>query len=447
VASGTVIRLISGTAQTPFDVCDNGASEHTGREGHGRGLSSVNLAWDRGYPCLNGAVTSLLRAPGGRARRVTFMELFFDLVYVFAVTQLSHLLLEHLTWHGAGQTGLLLLAVWWAWVYTAWVTNWFDPDHRAVRLMLIVVMLASLIMSASLPEAFGDRGLAFAAAYVVIQVGRVSWVVAALREHPRLRRNFQRILVWSSASGVLWLAGGFADGTTREALWLAALAVEFASPALNFYVPGLGRSHTADWDISGAHLAERCGLFVIIALGESILVTGATFAGLAYTAATVTALVVAFLGSVALWWIYFDRSAEDGSARTASAEDQGRLGRSAYTYFHLPIVAGVIVAAVGDELTIAHPGGDTSGAVVATVLGGPALFLAGHALYKRAIFGVVSVPRIVAVGVLAVLAPLGSVIPPLALSTLATLVIAAVAVWDVVALRSGRAADEDVSVG
>src|SRR5919202_2418636 len=123
---------------------------------------------------------SLLRAPGPRDHRVTFMELFFDLVYVFAVTQLSHLLLEHLTVHGALQTLLLLLAVWWAWVYNAWFTNWFDPDRRAVRLVLGAVMLASLIMSATLPDAFGERGLLFAGAYVAMQVGRCLFVVANL---------------------------------------------------------------------------------------------------------------------------------------------------------------------------------------------------------------------------------------------------------------------------
>ena len=158
----------------------------------------------------------MLRARGERRQRVTFMELFFDLVYVVAVTQLSQRLLEHLNVHGALQTLLLLLAVWSAWIYTAWITNWFDPDHPTIRLMLLGTMLVSLIMSATLPEAFGERGLLFAGAFVAIQVGRNLFVVAALGGEPRLRRNFQRILAWLVTGGMIWLAGGLAQGPARE---------------------------------------------------------------------------------------------------------------------------------------------------------------------------------------------------------------------------------------
>ncbi len=223
--------------------------------------------------------------------------------------------------------------------------------------MLLGVMLASLIMSATLPEAFGDRGLFFAGAYVAMQVGRSVFAVAALRPEPQLRRNFQRILAWSVASGVLWLTGGLVPGTAREALWLLAVVVDYTAPASGFFTPGLGRSRTTDWTITGTHLAERFQLFLIIALGESILVTGATFGGLRFSAAVVAAFAVAFVDSVALWWVYFDRAAEDSSEAIGLAGDPGRLGRSAYTYFHVPMVAGIIVTAVADELTIAHPGG------------------------------------------------------------------------------------------
>jgi low temperature requirement protein LtrA len=358
------------------------------------------------------------------------MELFFDLVYVFAVTQLSHLLLEHLTLQGAAQALLLLLAVWWAWIYNAWFTNWFDPNRRAVRLVLIGVMLLSLLMAATLPEAFGERGLFFAATYVAAQFGRSLFIVAALGSAPTLRRNFQRILVWFGASGALWLAGGFAEGAAREAWWLAAVLVDYLAPAASFFTPGLGRSLTTDWNIAGGHLAERCQLFLIIALGESILVTGATFGGLPLSTVTVAAVVVALLGSVALWWLYFDRAAEDSGVVMASAKDPGRLGRSAYTYFHLPMVAGIIVAAVGDELMIAHPLDPSSAAAAAVILGGPALFLAGHILFKWAVFDHVSRPRLAAILALAALAPLSPLVPSVCLAGAATLVVAAVAVWD-----------------
>jgi low temperature requirement protein LtrA len=168
----------------------------------------------------------------------------------------------------------------------------------------------------------------------------------------------------------------------------------------------------------------------MIALGESILVTGVTLGQLPWSPARLTALVVAFVGSAALWWIYFNRSAEDGRAVIARSADPGRLGRVAYTYFHLPMVAGIIVAAVGDKSTITDPGGDADAAAIATVLGGPALFLVGHVLFKRALLGVLSVARLVAIGALVALVPLGWVVSSLGLATMATLVLAAVAGWD-----------------
>jgi low temperature requirement protein LtrA len=387
---------------------------------------------------------SLLGPRDGRSQRVTSFELFFDLVYVFAVTQLSHLLLDHLNLRGALQTVVLLLAVWWAWVYNAWFTNWFDPDRRAVRLVLVGVMLCGLIMSVALPEAFGDRGLAFAGAFVAMQVGRTAFVVAALGAEPALRRNFQRILAWLAAGSMLWLAGGLADGTARYGWWLAAVALDYTAPACGYWTPGLGRSRTTDWTITGGHMAERCHLFLIIALGESILVTGATAAGLPFAPATVAAFVVAFLGSVAFWWVYFDRGAEAGSEVIAHAADPGRLGRSAYTYLHLPMVAGIIVAAVGDELVIAHPGGHTSAATAAAVLGGPALFLAGHALFKRLVFGRLSPPRLVGIAALAALVPVSLVVPPLALAAAAVLVVAAVALSDTVGYQAAQSPDASV---
>jgi low temperature requirement protein LtrA len=378
----------------------------------------------------------LLRGQGERGHRVTTVELFFDLVYVFAVTQLSHLLLENLTLHGAVQTLMLLLAVWWAWVYTAWFTNWFDPDRPAVRLMLVGVMLVSLIMSAALPEAFGERGLAFAGAYATIQIGRTAFVITVLGRGDPLRTNFQRILAWSVMAGALWVAGGLAEGSAREVLWLAALVVDFAAPVAGFATPGLGRSRTREWTIAGEHLAERCQLLIIIAFGESILVTGATFSDLPFDWATLAAVVVAFIGSVALWWVYFDRGAAWANEVIASSVDPGRLGRSAYTYFHLPMVAGIIVAAVADELTIAHPDASGTVSVTAVILGGPALYLAGHALFKRALSGRLSRSHVVAVAALAALIPVGLLAPVLATGIAATAVVVAVAGWDTRAVRS-----------
>lgn len=383
---------------------------------------------------------SLLRArkahePG----RVTFVELFFDLVFVFAITQLSHSLLEDFTAAGALHTTLLLMAVWWVWIYTSWITNWLDPERAPVRLLLLGLMLAGLVLSTSIPTAFESRGLTFGGAYAVMQVGRTLFMLWALgSDNGSLIRNFRRVLCWLTVSGSLWIAGGVADGNARLALWATALLLEYLSPAVGFWVPGLGRSMTGDWTVEGHHLAERCGLFIIIALGESILVTGATFADLQWSAATVAAFVVAFLGSVAMWWIYFDTGHERGTARIVGSTDPGRVARLAYTYLHLPIVAGIIVAAVGDELVLAHPTGHADAEAIATILGGPALYLLGNALFKSTIAGRLPLSHLVGLVLLALPIPAASAMSPLLLSTATTLVLVLVAVWERLSLHPWR---------
>jgi low temperature requirement protein LtrA len=388
-----------------------------------------------------GARRSVLRPRRGHEdSRVTFVELFFDLVFVFAVTQLSHLLLEHLSLLGALHTTLLLMAVWWVWIFTSWVTNWIHPDRPPVRIMLFVLMLAALVLSTSLPEAFEARGLAFAAAYVFMQVGRSLFVLWALgSESPANRRNFQRITAWLALAGVFWLAGGLADHGARPGLWALALLIEYLSPSVGFWTPRLGRSTTADWDIEGGHIAERCGLFIIIALGESILVTGATFSGLAWTPVTAAAFLAAFIGSVAMWWIYFDIGAERGSRLIARAADPGRLGRLAYTYLHLPIVAGIIVSAVADDLVLAHPTGHRGAATIAAILGGPALYLAGNLLFKRATAERVPLSHLGGLVLLALLMPPATFASPLVLATATTLVLVLVAAWEWRSLGQVRA--------
>src|SRR5215207_9759206 len=177
-----------------------------------------------------------LRRSAGSEQRATTLELFYDLVFVFAITQVSHLLLEHLTWEGAGQSALVLLVVWWSWNYTTWVTNELDPESVVVRLLLIAMMLASLLMAIAIPEAFGDKALLFAASYVAIQVGRHTFLTfVAAEPHTIERQRAGRILTWFVAAGVLWIAGALADGTTRTTLWLAALALDYVAPLATFW--------------------------------------------------------------------------------------------------------------------------------------------------------------------------------------------------------------------
>jgi low temperature requirement protein LtrA len=381
------------------------------------------------------------RAAGGH-HRVTYVELFFDLVFVFAITQVSHTLLEHFTPLGVLQVSILFLAVWWVWIFTSWITNWFDPERMPVRALLFVMMLAGLVLSTSIPEAFEERGLAFGIAFAAMQVGRTAFSYCAVPDtQPALKRNFARITAWLCASGILWTAGGFAHGQTRMLLWALALAIEYVSPAAGFWTPGLGRSSVQDWVVDGSHMAERCALFIIIALGESILVTGATFAKLEWSAEAVGAFLVAFTGSLAMWGIYFHKGAEAGAHNISQAKDPGRVARLAYTYLHMPIVAGIVVVAVGDELVLAHPGGHADTKMVLSLVGGPLLFLVGTILFKRTIHGRLQLSHLVGIGALLVLAPFGRMLSPLLLSAATTAILLVVGTWEAISIGDKRTLD------
>lgn len=315
---------------------------------------------------------------------VTNIELFFDLVFVFAITQLSHGLLEHLGWLGALQTLLLLLAVWWVWIFTTWVANWLDPERANVRLMLILLMLAGLALSSAIPYAFGKSGWLFAAAYCSMQIGRTLYMVWASRGvHDGRARNFTRIAFWHLLSLPLWIGGALATPEQRLFFWGAALIVDYLGPVTFFPTPFLGTSRGEDWDISGAHMAERCALFVIISLGEGVLITGATFASLPQDGMHWLAFATAFLGSAALWWLYFDTGARRGSERLESSDQVGLIARNAYTYWHIPIVAGLVVSAVADEMLLMHPYGHIEPGFLAVSVGGSLLFLIGNMGFKK----------------------------------------------------------------
>ena len=314
---------------------------------------------------------------------VTYIELFFDLVFVFAITQLSHRLLDHLTLLGALESLILFSAIWWVWIYTSWTTNWLDPERASVRLMLLVMMACGLVLSSAVPEAFGKTALMFALAYVVMQLYRTLYMVwASHGVNSARQRNFSRIAFWFLLSLPLWIAGALVEPDTQLLFWAAALAVEYAGPFLFFRSPWLGASTPSDWDISGAHMAERCALFIIIALGEAVLVTGATFAKLDHDSYTWAAFITSFAGSATMWWIYFDIGAKRGSKMIEASDNAGLIARNAYTYLHMLIVAGVVVTAVGDEIMMTHPFGSTDIAFMLTTVGGPFLFLLGNQAFK-----------------------------------------------------------------
>jgi low temperature requirement protein LtrA len=370
------------------------------------------------------------------------IELFFDLVFVFAVTQLSHTLLAELTLANLIRVTMLFMAVWWVWMYTAWTTNWLDPERLPVRVCLFALTIAGLFLSVSIPHSFAERGIVFAGAYASMQIGRTLFVLWAVRRAPgRLANNFQRIAVWLTLSGTCWISGGFAEPGVRLAWWTLALGIELIGPWALFWVPGLGRSSVTDWNVDGGHMAERCALFVIIALGESLLVTGATFAELTWDAPTLIAFFSAVLGSILMWWLYFDTGAERAQHRMVHAGDPGRTARSAYTYVHIVIVAGIIVCAVADEVVLMHPLHGTDAALL-TILGGPACYLIGAAWFKWLTNDRRTPPlsHMIGIVLLAMFAwpTLTHAITPLVCSIATTLVFAVVAGWETVALSTLR---------
>jgi low temperature requirement protein LtrA len=371
-----------------------------------------------------------------RHARVTNAELFFDLVFVFAVTQLSHALLHHFTPLGAVQVTVLFLAVWWVWVYTTWVTNWLDPDQTPVRILLFLLMLGGLVLSTSIPKAFEERGLWFAGAYAAMQVGRTAfWLLATPKERTLVRHNAIRILIWLCGSAVFWILGGLAEGETRLYLWMVALAIEYVSAAVRFWTPGLGFSSVEAWQVEGGHMAERCAGFIIIALGETVVVQGTTFAELTWTPENVAAFLSALVGSIAMWWIYFHKGAEAGSEKLSKSAESGRLARLAYTYLHMPIVAGIILAAVADELVLKHPGGHSDTKTVLVAVGGPLLFLVGTILFKHAIRGFLQLSHGAGIVAFAAIGLFGHDLSPLWLSILTTAILIMIAAWESLSLR------------
>ncbi|GAA5182705.1 low temperature requirement protein A [Rugosimonospora acidiphila] len=388
------------------------------------------MAGEAGESMSGSGPVALLRDPG-HAQRSTFVELFFDLVFAFALTRLADGLIDDLKWIDVAQTALLLPAMWWVWTLTLWLNDWLDPNHLAVQLTIVVIMLGSLVMAAAVPEAFGRHGKFFATAYVVTQVGRTVFFALALRGH-RLQSRGWRVLFWFGLSAVPWIAGAVGHHAVRGALWAIALGMDYLAAALNYPTPGLGRSHTEDWRLAGEHLSERYRQFVIIALGETILVTGSAFSA-AFTGGGSAAAVASFVTTVLLWRIYFHRSTDLIGASGAVSRSPAGLGRLA-AYTHLVIVAGIVITAVGDRIDLAHSLTPVRLAWVLASVGGPALFVAGRALFEYTVFSGVSWSRPAGLAALAALVPLAYFphAPTLVVALVVNAILLAVVVIDAV---------------
>lgn len=386
------------------------------------------------------AASSLVR-PREVARSVAPIELFFDLVYVFTVSQLSSNLVHDVSPHGMAETAVLALAVMYAWFMTVWTSNWLDVDRRPVQLMLLGLMFATLLMATSVSSAFGpafaelglglgdDRAGLFVIGYLAIQLGRTLFAVLAFRGH-RLHQHFVNALVWELGTGVLWIAGIFADGDARLEIWALAVLATYGGVIAGHPLPGHRSPFSSDSQIYAEHLLERFRLFFLIALGETVLTIGKAFVDVPIDAGRVAALAAAFLGTVSLWWCYFHRAEQIGLDAVARAGDASRLV-AVGNYTLVAMVIGIVGIAVGDELAIADPGYElATTAMYALIFGGPAVFLLAQLAFFHRATGVVFQSRIIACIALVALAFATAGYPLLIAVIAASLVLLAVAVAD-----------------
>ena len=371
------------------------------------------------------------RARIGGEERVTPLELFFDLVFVFALTQVTGFLAHHLTWLGMLQGAALLAALWTVWGGYSWLTNAVPAEEVIpARLVIFCAMAAMFVASLAVPGAFGAYGVIFGSAYFVVQLLQVILYALATGREPE-RRAILRLAPGFLGAPALLIVAGFLDGFAQGALWAVALAVGYGVA----FVRGV-----SGFRIHPGHFAERHGLVVIIALGESIVAVGVGASGVGLGAAVIVAAVLGIALAAALWWAYFDLVMLTAERRLSEArgEERARLALDSYTYLHLPMVAGIIFAALGIEQTLAHVG-DPLGTIPAVALcGGVALYLLGHNAFRLRDEGSVSVPRLVVAVLCFALIGVGVSVPSLITLAVLALVLCGLAAFETASSREFR---------
>ncbi|MFI6235430.1 low temperature requirement protein A [Micromonospora sp. NPDC050784] len=370
----------------------------------------------------------------GQPKQATYVELFFDVIYIFILFRLSQTLLSRLDWTGAYQTLILLLAVWWVWSYTNLVTDTLDSRLIHIQLLVIATMFGGLLISTTIPEAFEQRGLLFAIAYVAINLGRSSLLAIALRRDPLGCRPL-RAVPWFVVSAVPWFAGALVDETARVALWSLAIAIDYLAALSGWPTPKLGRTNPSEWNLASEHLAERYRQFIIIGLGETVITTGRTFHASEFSLHRGAAFTVAFVTTVLLYFTYFYRTREKLGTAFSHAHEPGFRNRES-AFAHLLMVAGIVAITVSDEMAIVHATAAAPASWLVIILSGPALFLAGHALLGRHAFTRVSMPRLIGLGALIAIGPPLVGQPVLVPAAAAAVVLAGIVGFDL--LRGGR---------
>ncbi|PZU67002.1 MAG: hypothetical protein DI546_22425 [Rhizobium sp.] len=382
---------------------------------------------------------SWIRHDGQETGKATFPELFFDLVFVFALIQLSHSLAKDFGPTAVLEAGILILSLWWLWIHTTWITNLLNTEKEPVRILLFVLMFGGVLLAIALPEAFAEQGLVFALIYSVMQIGRSLFALYAFRDEDRQSfLVFVRVTIWLAISSLFWLAGGFCDLGERILLWGMALAIEYAGPACRYVVPGLRSRDDDSLHLSGEHLAERCALFVIICLGETILTTGRTATEYMNSGLTFVVFCSAFISTVAMWWIYFHHGQAEASRKAEHADEKAKIAHNLFNYGHLPIVAGIILTAVGEDFSLSHAHEAATIREAIAIVGGPVLFLAGNIGVKIAATYQRPVSHFAGVAALCLLLPVPGI--PLFIPQLAsTGILLLVALWEYLALKKSVA--------
>ncbi len=341
------------------------------------------------------------------AETVTPLELFFDLVFVLALTQCTALMADEPTWEGLAKGLLVLGVLWWSWVGYAWLTSVIDPEEGAVRLVIFAAMAAMLVAALCVPGAFGDAALVFAIAYAFVRIAHIALFGLSSADDPNLRRSVVGLAA-STAVGVgLLLAASFADGMLQGGLWALALGLDMAGPAF-FGVEG--------WRLAAHHFAERHGLIVIIALGESIVAIGVGVSG-DIDLGVVSAAVVGTVVAAALWWLYFDVVALVAERRLASAEpgrEQNAMARDSYSFLHFPMVAGIVLVALGMKKTLGDVEDPLKVVPAAALFGGAAMYLLAHVAFRYRHVHTLNTRRLALAVVLVAMIAVGVQLPALA---------------------------------
>ncbi|HEY7456098.1 MAG TPA: low temperature requirement protein A [Solirubrobacterales bacterium] len=374
---------------------------------------------------------SRLSATLREGERVTPLELFFDLVFVLAITQCTALMSNHPTWEGLAQGLLVLGMLWWAWVGYAWLTSVVDPEEGAVRLVIFGAMAALLLVSICVPEAFGDLALAFALIYGFVRTAHIGLFMLASPEDDGLRHSVLGLAASTAIAVALLALASFFDGLAQGALWALALFLDMAGP----YFFG-----SEGWKLVPEHFAERHGLIIIIALGESIVAIGIGAAGgLSFGIGAAAVLGVAL--TAAMWWVYFDVVAIVAGRRLADAppgRERNEMARDSYSYIHLAMVAGIVLVALGMKKTIGHFDEHLHAVPAFALLGGLATYLLGHVIFRYRHVQTVNRQRLLLAIVLLLLVPVATEVPALLALAVATLLIWAMIAYETRSYGEGR---------